>query len=51
MLQLIANDKVIETFGDGENNKTLIFQACSGDKVIIQDINEKHTQINIETKK
>lgn len=51
MLQLIANDKVIETFGDGENNKTLTFQAYSGDKVIIQDINEKHTQINIETKK
>lgn len=51
MLQLIANDKIIETFGDGENNKTLIFQAYSGDKVIIQDINEKHTQINIETKK
>ncbi len=51
MLQLIANDKIIETFGDGETNKTLIFQAYSGDRVIIQDINEKHTQINIETKK
>lgn len=51
MLQLIANDKIIETFGDGETNKTLIFQAYSGDKVIIQDIKEKHTQINIETKK
>lgn len=51
MLQLIANDRAIEDFGDGKTNKTFVFQAYSGDKVIIQEINEKNIQTNIETKK
>ena len=51
MLQLIANDNVIEVLGEGRTQKTLRFQAHSGDRIIIQDAQEKHTQIKIKTKK
>jgi hypothetical protein len=51
MLQLIANDNVIEVLGEGRTQKTLRFQAHSGDRIIIQDAYEKHMQINIKTKK